>query len=279
MKKQIPFIATVVVLVACGFVNEPPARLVATVAGSDAPSTRTVIDTVMPPTGAPLTSTVTPSPAPSATPTLTPTNTPFVTPTPDPNLNVKDEVYNDQFNGKSGWLWTFKDDVAEFGAVNGELRAKANNRGWRYSLRFDKTFTDVQMRVIAKVNQCGDTDEYGLAFRGNEKPKDQYNMYIFKLNCTGSARVEMLEGTSSRNSTTLINWQANAAIQKGANAQNTMTIWMAKDQFNFYVNDKYIFSLQNAAYPEGFFGFYINDRSTGSASFTFTNLVLKAIKP
>lgn len=278
MKKQLALIAFAVVLVACGFVNEPPTRAVATVAGGTAPSTRTVIDTVMPPTGVPLTSTVTPSPAPSATPTLSPTSTPLATPTPDPNLNVKDEVYNDQFTGKSGWLWTFKDDVAEFGAVNGELRAKAKagNRGWRYSLRFDKTFTDAQARLTAKVNQCGDNDEYGVAFRGNEKPTDQYNMYVFKLNCAGSARVEMLEGT---NSTTLINWKANPAIQKGKEAQNTITIWMNKDQFNFYVNDKFLFSLQDPAFPEGYFGFFINDRSTGSASFTFTNFVLKAIKP
>jgi len=55
-------------------------------------------------------------------------------------------------------------------------------------------------------------------------------------------------------------------------------IWMAKDQLHFYVNDKYLFSVTDATYAEGFYGFYLRDRTNGGESVSFVNLVAKEVK-
>jgi len=64
----------------------------------------------------------------------------------------------------------------------------------------------------------------------------------------------------------------------GAPAENTLMIWMAKDQFHFYVNDKYLLSLQDATLAEGFYGFYVRDRTNGGESVSFSDLAAKEVK-
>ena len=76
----------------------------------------------------------------------------------------------------------------------------------------------------------------------------------------------------------LMDWTPSAAIVPGAPAENKLLVWMAQDQFHFYANDKYLFSLKDATYAEGFDGFYIRDRTNGGESVSFDDLASKAVK-
>ena len=138
--------------------------------------------------------------------------------------------------------------------------------------RPDFTAGDQQVRVTAKTNLCYEHDEYGLLFRGNDLGSDGY---VFKLNCGGAARVELLHDFQS---STLVEWTPSSAIVPGAPAENTLMVWMAQDQFHFYVNDTYLFSLKNSTAAEGVYGFYIRDRTNGGESISFSHLVAKEVK-
>jgi hypothetical protein len=225
-------------------------------------------------------------PPPTAEPTATFTpigalspmpEPPSGTSTPDPNLNVTDTiVYEDTFDGKSGWFWTFSDDVAEFGAVDGELRisTKTGNNTWRYVLRDNLTAGDMQLKFVAKTSACPGNDEYGILFRGRLDDQQKIHTYIFKLNCSGQVRVEMLDDIDT---TVLKDWEAFPAVKTGVPIDNAITIWMAKDQFHFYANDQYLFSLTNSALSEGFFGFYVKSTSNGGGRFVFDDMVVREI--
>ena len=48
-------------------------------------------------------------------------------------------VYQDKLDGNGGWFWTFDDDVANFGVVDGKLKGvmKKANSGWRFTISQD----------------------------------------------------------------------------------------------------------------------------------------------
>lgn len=234
------------------------------------------------PTIPPATPAATPTPAaPTATSTEAATATPAATtpptetPTPDPNLGVGDVVYSDQFDGKSGWFWSFSDDAATFLASGGKLNATVKTANSYPRLTGGKSelkVGDQQLRVTAQANACGPKDEYGILFRVNADITDGY---AFKIRCDGQARFELVRKYQP---TALVDWQASPAIAQGAPAENTLMIWMAKDQFHFYVNDKYLFSASDATFAEGTYAFTLNDRTSGGESVSFTNMIAKAVK-
>jgi len=214
-----------------------------------------------------------------APPPLTATPAPQVTATPDPNLGVGDVVYEDKLDGSSGWRWGFVEEgVVTFSTAGGQLDAVMlqPNVGPRFTVSPDTAKVgDQQVRVTARANLCYRLDEYGLMFRGRLDSNNNYQTYVFKLNCDRAARVEILQSEGAQ---VLVDWTTSPAFVGGAPAENMLVIWMAKDQFHFYVNDRYLFSLQDAALAEGFYGFYIRDRTNGGESVSFSNLTAKEVK-
>lgn len=248
------------------------------------PSPPTVVLTaVMPPTAPPATAVSPPdTPPPALTPigaTALPITPPTVAPaTPDPNFSVSDELYRDNFDGLSGWYWTFADAAAQFGANDGALRAQmlGGQNTWRYVVRTDVTASDMQVRVTARTETCGDDDQYGLMFRGRLDVADQIDTYILIANCGGALRIERL-----RNSETLIvsDWALTPAMKTGAPAENTLTLWAAGDQFHVFANDQHVFSVSDPNLVDGFFGFFLRGRTGSEFAVTFHNFVVRAVVP
>jgi hypothetical protein len=221
--------------------------------------------------------TVTPSPAlPTGTPTPEVTSTPAAASTPDPNLGVGAVLYDDPFDDASRWNWLREGEDAMFSVAGGQLNAvmTLGNVGPRFSAWEHLNIGDQKLRVTARANLCYAHDEYGVMFRLIRDSLNHYHGYIFKLNCSGQARVELLENVQS---TPLVDWTASPAIVPGAPAENALMVWAAKDQFHFYVNDKYLFSLNDKTYAEGFYGFYIRDRTNGGESVSFDDLVAREV--
>lgn len=214
------------------------------------------------------TATVTASATPAA-PAL-----PTEIPTPDPNLGVGDLVYSDQFDGKSGWYWSFSDDAATFGASGGRLNITmklADSYPRQTGGKPELKLGDQQLRVVAHSIACTGQDEYGVMFHVNADITDGY---AFKIRCDGQARFERMQKYQP---TALVNWTASPAIVPGAQADNTLMVWMAKGQFHFYVNDKYLFSAADTTFADGTFGFIVNSRTSGDESVSFTDLTVKAV--
>lgn len=222
-----------------------------------------------------------PTALPTFTPTPTaeaPTATPAVPATPDPNERVGDIIFSDPLDGSAQWFWSFEDDTAKFraSAETGRLDAQAKQSGsWRFTISNDTVkIGDQQIRVTAQTQTCVDRDEYGVMFR-MQNVEGKFSSYVFKLRCNGTARAELLQGA---NVTPLTEWTTDPAIKTGENAENTLLVWAAQGQMRFYVNDHYLFTAQDTTLNEGFYGFFLYDRTNGTMTMSWKGLEARAIK-
>jgi hypothetical protein len=215
--------------------------------------------------------------APSATPTPPITPTCAAPATPDPNLGVGGVIYEDRFDGASGWFWTFEDPAATFSVGDEQLNAVMTqaNVGPRFTVRDDLQIGDQQLRVTVRAHLCYERDEYGVMFRLSTDSRGRYNGYVFKLNCGGMARFELEQ---NQQATPLVEWTAAPAVVSGAPAENMLMVWMARDQFHFYINDKYLFSAADATYAAGGYGLYLRDRTNGGETVSFDDLIVKEVR-
>lgn len=254
--------------------------------------------TAEPPTVTPPAATATPVP-PSATPvipaTLTPappTTTPPPPPTatgtpgtpaaatPDPNLGLGSVLWEEDFDGASGWNWTFSDEAATFslaeGSTGGALSAvmKRSDLGWRIAGGPDVRAGDQQISLTVRANLCYPDDEYGVFFRGQLDARGRFNGYVFKVNCGGQARIERLLDNGQ---TVLLEWAPVTALQTGAPAENTLLVWAAQDQLHVFVNDRFVGSATDKTFREGVFGLFLRDRTNGGLSVSYTRLTVREV--
>jgi hypothetical protein len=235
-----------------------------------APATRVAV-------AAPLIAAATPiPPGPTPNPNLVLTLPPTEPPTPDPEEGVGAVVYEDDFEGKSGWAWPYvEDDIAAFSLGGSRLNAvmKVGNIPGGRIVGGPPTLQigDQQLQVTSLTNLCYAKDEYGVLFRANTLATDGY---LFKLSCEGKARVEALH---SLRPAVVADWTASPAIVSGAPAENTLLVWAAGDQLRFFVNGRLLFSVTDNTFAQGTYGFYALDRTSGGESVSFGHLVVKAV--
>jgi hypothetical protein len=287
----LPTLSLAFVLAACGARTTPtvvlptaaPPTETPVVAPTDVPPAATNTDLpavateTATATAEPATATASPSPSPITPPTAT------VPATPDPNEGVGDVVYQDPLDGTSAWFWTFSDDVASFGVVDGRVRgvmAQANS-GWRFTISpTDLRLGDQQLKLTTHTTACAENDEYGVLFRMAESTATDspspYDGYLFKLRCGGAARLDLIQGTTS---ILLVDWSPSTAIHTGAPADNTLTVWARGSEMRFYANDQYLFTAQDPTFAAGFYGLYLYDRTAGGATVTYEDLVVRSVAP
>lgn len=186
-------------------------------------------------------------------------------------------VYEDPLDGRSGWNWALEDNTAVFSIAGQQLTAviKHSLAGPRFRLSPSIRIGDQQVRVTTRTYLCYELDEYGLMFRGRVETSHSYSGYVLKLNCGGSARVERWQRLQAD---VLVDWAASPAIAPGAPAENMLVVWMAKDQFHVYLNEKYLFSFRDATYAEGLYGIYVRDRTNGGLSVGFADLIARTVR-
>lgn len=226
----------------------------------------------------------TPEPTLTPAPMATPWNSQGATPgadttaaaTPDPERNAGEVIYSDPLDDSISGAWELRSESATFSFGSGQLNAVMSlpNVGARWTLRPDLLGGDQQTRVTVRTNLCYDLDEYGLIFRGVRDALRNDFFYVFKLSCSGKARLELVK---NYNVTVLVDWTASAAIAAGAPAENTLLVWAAGKQMHFFVNEHYLFSASDDAYLKGGWGLYLRDRTNGGESLSFFNLVARAV--
>ena len=204
--------------------------------------------------------------------------TPAAPATPDPNEALGDVAYQDKLDGKGGWFWTYADDVAIFGVVDGKLKGvmKAANSGWRFTISPDTLqLSSQQVSLNAHTVSCGPNDEYGLMLRVKPDPADSlFSGYLLRLRCSGQASFDVISGTAR---TAVVDWTASPAIKTGAPADNTLLVWSAGSEFRCYVNGQYLFTANDSTLKAGFYGIYLYDRTAGGETVIFDTLAARAV--
>ena len=287
MKCTVPLtitLAALFFLTACQLViNDQPEVIVvptdtATVAIAILESPTEEVDIIATETAIPAT------PVPSETSSTTPTETQLASETPTPEFTPTDEIpatpdpneglggiyFDESFNGSSGWGWTYVEEgIVRFGLESGGVLAvfEEANQGWRISLGPDTlTIGDQRVQITARAEVCGDLDEWGLLFRGTFTEENRFNGYLFKMSCSGLVRLEKLEDNQS---SILLDWVSAEGIKNGPGSENTLMVWVVKDEFRLYVNETFVASVVDSTYDSGQYGIFGQDRTNGDAQFLF----------
>jgi hypothetical protein len=225
-----------------------------------------------------------PTPQPTSTPTAQPTSAstpePTVEATPDPNEGLGGQLFDDPFDGSSGWLWGFTEaGVVSFSIDNGSVLAhlEAANKGWRISMGPDSFHAgDQQASLTGRIVACGDKDEVGLFFRGALTSSDKFNGYVFKLNCSGMVSLDRL---ASNQSTPLLGWTPVTNVIAGSGTQYTLMVWARQGELRLYLNGMYVATVRDDTYTSGEYGLYVNGRTLKNAEFRFSDLRVFEVVP
>jgi hypothetical protein len=102
------------------------------------------------------------------------------------------------------------------------------------------------------------------------------NMIRFSLACDGKAQiVRIVDGSITYPKS----WMMFGAIPIGAPGVAKISIWAKDKEIRFFVNDQYLFTMQDPAPTGGQIGVYAHSAKDSILSVNFSILIVKALNP
>ncbi len=221
------------------------------------------VPTLPPPTVTP-TSTATPVWFP---PTVTPSPVRELTrePTPDMRPNLGEIFLTDDFSDSSTWD-TAVSDQASADIFNGRLNLAAQSGIYMLSLRRDTVLTDFYAELTARPSLCRGKDSFGLLIRANAVA-----YYRFALSCDGMVGAERVSRQSRE---TLQQPLLSGDAPLGA-GEVRVGVWAQGKEARLFLNGRYLFSINAAAYPAGTLGVFVNAAGTTPVIVSFSDLTVR----
>jgi hypothetical protein len=219
-----------------------------------------------------------PSETPTATivwfpPTSTPTSraTPSVGPTQDLRPGIGALLFTDDFSDPGLWNTASSPSAsAEIDANRLVLSLSGQGPMTILSLRAEPLLADFYLEVTASLGLCGPLDQYGLLLRA--APGGSH--YRFALRCDGRVRLERVESSSS---VPLMDWLVSGDAPTGAPGQVRLGVWAVGNEFRFFLNEHYSFSLRDPLFRSGTLGFFAASGSSAPVLVSFTELSAAAL--
>lgn len=227
------------------------------------------------PTATPLPPTNTPTPtvvwfSPTATFTPFPTPTQALTPTLDTRPQYGALILSDDFSQTDPWTLGRTTTGSLAIALNELTVAVAQPGGYLFSVRQQPSLTNFYVEITASPSLCRGQDEYGMLLRYAPSK----NFYRFSLSCDGQVRLDRFyNGIASSPQP----WMLSGAVPPGAPSSSRMAVLAVGKEMRFYVNDQFVFSVNDPAIPTGNLGVFA--RSAGDTVVTVNFSDLKIYQP
>jgi hypothetical protein len=227
------------------------------------------------PTATPLPPSATPTPTvvwfpPTATFTPFPTVTQALTPTLDTRPQYGALILADDFSDPGPWTLSRTTTGSLAITLNELTVAVAEPGGYLFSLRQQPALTDFYAEITASPSLCRGPDEYGMLLRYSPA-KD---FYRFSLSCDGQVRLDRFYNGAASSPQP---WQLSGAVPPGAPSSSRIAVLAVGKQMRFYVNDQFVFSVNDPAIPSGILGVFA--RSAGDTVVTVNFSDLKIYRP
>jgi hypothetical protein len=201
---------------------------------------------------------------PTATYTPFPTPTPPLTPTVDTRPSYGSLILADDFQETAAWV-TGQLPAGTVTLNQGSISlVVSQERGYLSTMRQNTALTDFYAQITANPTLCRGADEYGLLLRvsGND-------FYRFSLSCDGQARLDrLLNGSASSPKP----WTQNGAIPPGSPSLSQLAVQAIGRQMRFYVNDAFVFEINDGTIPSGGLGLFARAASDTPVSVSFSDL-------
>jgi hypothetical protein len=224
----------------------------------------------------------TPTASATSTPTIvwfpaTATFTPYPTatslpPTPDQRPGIGAVIFTDDFSDPTLWLLSSSENGRAAFGKNELTLAIQEQKAYVFSQRTEPSLSDFYAEITASPNLCQGADEYGLLLR----LVSAATFYRFSLTCDGRVRLDRLTGGQASSPQP---WLETGVVPIGAPSSSRLGVWASASEMRFFVNDIYLFTVQDPLIPSGVLGVFA--RSTGGHALTvnFTDLVVYQLIP
>lgn len=218
------------------------------------------------------------TPKPSQTPTATtiwfpatetPTPRPEIvhTPTPDLRTGIGSIIIEDQFEEPENWVLTSAQNGSATIANNHLTMVLTLANQYAYATYKNLFIFNFYGEITAQPNLCGDQDEYGIIIR----VKDLTDYYRLAVTCDGMVSVIRLVNGSlfSVIPSRPANFQ-----QTGPPSSVKIGVWAHGNEIRFFINDQFLFSVQDLVTRSGTFGAFIHSVGNSALSVNFSDLRL-----
>ena len=225
----------------------------------------------------------TPPPADTASPTETPTivwfpptDTPEALPTlmPSPTLNelpgVTDIIFSDDFSDPSHWQVSSSAQAASIIEGNRLILVVRAPGASIMTLRDEPLLRNFYAEVTARTSLCSGQDDYGILFR----TASGMDYYRYALACDGTARVDRVRtGTSSPLQPAVPSGDA----PPGSPGEVRMGVWAVDNEFRFFLNGRYQFTVNDPLFGKGTLGFFARSGGEKNVNVSFSDLVVSEV--
>lgn len=198
-------------------------------------------------------------------PTLTPSPLPTAVHSPTPELRPHGELLlEDNFSSDEDWTTTSSND-GTVAISEGSLHLSLNEtRSYLFGMRTSPVFRDFYAEITASPRLCRGEDEYGFIIRSNDG-----DHYRFALSCDGRAKVDRFQGSSL---TRQAGWLQNRIVPSIAPSSSRLGVWAVGSEVRFFVNDFYLFSVNDTQLYLGTVGVFVHTSGEGDVSVNFSDL-------
>lgn len=206
-------------------------------------------------------------------PTFTPSPLPQpnITPTPDLRPGIGDVLLQDNFTDDSAWT-TNSNSQATINIADNEIHLSLNDdHEVLIAMRSAPMFNDFYTEISASPSLCRGDDEYGLVLRAVDGKH-----YRFALSCDGRAKVDRLLGNNSLSRQA--GWLQNPVVPSVAPSSVRLGVWARGSQVNFFVNDVYLFSVNDTVLWKGTVGVFVHTSGDEDVSVNFSDLQVWALE-
>ncbi len=194
-------------------------------------------------------------------PTAEPSTEPTVE-SSDPAVYLGTPTWVDEMEKPEFWVAgsdAFTSAVFENGAMT--LKALSDLPGWRIATTDE--LSKAYMEMIVKMGACSGTDNYGIDFRVPKNVNYEQG-YFFAVTCDGRYSLRLYDGLKGENGKSIMlkNLTASSLINKGKDQTNRLGVSAVGNTLTLFINGEKVEEIQDATYPSGFFGVFINRDNT-----------------
>ena len=181
-------------------------------------------------------------------------------------------MLEDNFADDSAWT-TNSSSQATINIDDGEIHLSLNDdHEYLLAMRSAPVFDDFYAEITASPSLCRGEDEYGFVLRAVDGKH-----YRFALSCDGRAKVDRLLGKGSLSRQA--GWLQNPVVPAIAPSSVRLGVWAHGSQVHFFVNDVYLFSVNDTVLWKGTVGVFVHTSGDEDVSVNFSALQIWTLTP